>query len=401
MTTISFSTRLLGLLLVLLLAAPTGCTAQAQTLDTLTVKGLIKDLISQNSTMFSNPDSVLDLIDHPLEAVRLVTDFLEEPETLNEILQEALVPRIRLLKDLNLHVKTFTVDTVSSLGLSYSYSKNSVSKTILNKATTTVALNAQVNANGDIAFRRVVNPKDFLETKASGQLYVSNGGITVLDSAAQAGRLARRRELLMQAAASPNPEDNEAAQMLTAEMLQQFSTHWYVNLAFTAGYESNQNFSSTQLVFGFDLGLDIKPWGNGNVNIFDYPFAAVRWLAGVQNWKPRASTFPTFLIGLHRIDPSNSEARELAGNTDIFNRFQAEIVFRTPLIEGSYLDANFRYFRQLNPPQAIIDANLDEQVFFTAALTAPNGMFVSYTAGRLPFDQSNDQIYELGFRYKF
>ena len=46
-------------------------------------------------------------------------------------------------------------------------------------------------------------------------------------------------------------------------------------------------------------------------------------------------------------------------------------------------------------------ANLDEQRYLTAALSLDNGMFASYTTGKLPLDAQNDQVYEVGFHYKF
>ncbi len=408
MGSISFRRKLASLgavSLCILLAVPAVSPVHAQDADTLSIKGLVKHLGKEFFTLsadeFDSADSLLQLIKNPAEAADLIADFLERPETLNEILRNAVFPRIRFLKDLDLQFKTFNVDSLSGLGFSYDYTNNSISRTILDKDPTIAAVFAQVKATGEVAFRRVINPKDFLQTNASGHLFLSGGGIAVLDTTKKEAIIAQRRALLMEAAEATNPDMNDAARTLTAQMLGQLSTHWYFDFSFAAGFESNQNFSSTQLVFGLNLGAKITPWSSPNANVFDWPFAALRWLAGADDWKPRASSFPTFIVGLDRIDPSDNTARQAAGDTDIFNRVRAEVSFRTPITAGAFFNADLRYYKQIDPPQVIISASLDEQIYFTASLTAANGLFVSYSTGRLPFDQKDDQIYELGFQYKF
>jgi len=120
-----------------------------------------------------------------------------------------------------------------------------------------------------------------------------------------------------------------------------------------------------------------------------------------QDLAPMGSSFPTLLLGIKRINPDNDQARLSLADSSNYTRINGEIVFRTPISSSSYFEANIRYYKELSPSAAIKNAKLDEHIYFTAALTKSDGMFVSYTTGKLPFDAKNDQIYQLGFKYNF
>ena len=148
--------------------------------------------------------------------------------------------------------------------------------------------------------------------------------------------------------------------------------------------------------------MDLKLWKNGYLNLFDWPFALIRWMSDYDTeLAPLGGTFPTFLLSLERVDPGNDPISKMLGDSTSFNRFKSEIAFRTPLSSLSFVEVNLRYYRRLNPPTAIKQANMDAQFYFTAALIAPNGLFVSYTTGRLPFDDRDDKVYAIGLRYNF
>ena len=93
------------------------------------------------------------------------------------------------------------------------------------------------------------------------------------------------------------------------------------------------------------------------------------------------------------------------GEHGTFSRARAELAFRTPLIEtstGSYkVTADARYYRELSPSAAVKDLGVDERFYVSAAIIAPNGVFVSYRSGELPFDLRSETVYELGFHTYF
>ena len=59
------------------------------------------------------------------------------------------------------------------------------------------------------------------------------------------------------------------------------------------------------------------------------------------------------------------------------------------------------YYRELSPSSVIKAAGLDERFYVSAAIVAPNGVFVSYRSGDLPFDLKSQVVYELGFHTYF
>ena len=61
----------------------------------------------------------------------------------------------------------------------------------------------------------------------------------------------------------------------------------------------------------------------------------------------------------------------------------------------------WRYYREFDAPSAIEAAELDEHSFFAAKVDLPGGMFLSYSAGKLPLDVDADSILALGFQTSF
>lgn len=104
--------------------------------------------------------------------------------------------------------------------------------------------------------------------------------------------------------------------------------------------------------------------------------------------------------------PSNdSTRRKLIGNLNPFPRFKFETSFRTFISrirkENIFFNADYRFYQELAAPAAIKNSNFSSANYFVMALQSTSGMFVSYASGKLPFDARNDQVYSIGFSYKF
>ena len=69
--------------------------------------------------------------------------------------------------------------------------------------------------------------------------------------------------------------------------------------------------------------------------------------------------------------------------------------------ENIFFNANIRYYQELNAESEIISADLDDHIYFVMALQSSSGFYVSYANGKLPFDAKNNEIYSIGFNYKF
>ena len=179
-----------------------------------------------------------------------------------------------------------------------------------------------------------------------------------------------------------------------------------------AKYESNQDFSETQLAYGLDGTYAIR--GNqpehwlSRWNVFDCPFALLRLLLDTDE-EYRGETFsrgtalPSLQLGLDLVDPTDNSAREALGEDDPFPRFRSKIEVNSLVgrYEGTELRGRmgWRFFSELGAPSAIEDADLDEFSYFYVALDLPKGWFVSYSTGELPLDVDDDDVFELGFRY--
>jgi hypothetical protein len=120
---------------------------------------------------------------------------------------------------------------------------------------------------------------------------------------------------------------------------------------------------------------------------------------------PQGSAIPTVLVGLDRVDPSGDPSREAIGETASFNRFSVQLAYRSPVASMSggslFLEAGLRHYRQLDASAAVIGADLASFTEASIALVAPNGLYVAYSGGRLPFDELSTGVYQAGFRYSF
>ncbi|HSB53891.1 MAG TPA: hypothetical protein VLD58_06020 [Gemmatimonadales bacterium] len=345
---------------------------------------------------------------------KALKDLLGDPETLNWALDRLLkgkAGRWQLLKDLNLRFATFQAEKSDArgLGLSYDYSRSIKHEEIATKSANYTALGFDLSAAGNISFDRRINPRDFLQSDLALSVAVSRGGAYRTTPAIRE-RLAQLRDSL----ALIESQEELDHSPLWAEYLgtvQPFlSTQLLLDLAATASFETDQGFDDRQLVYAGRLGLDLKAWNNNSTlarwNVFDWPFATLRYLIGTDSaFAPRGATWPTVQASLGLVDPVENDPRNAVASLGAFPRFKVEAAFRTPIASRGDNDVNFesdfRWYRELGAPAGVRTAGLDEFTYFAAAITTTLGPFVSFSAGRLPFDAESDRVYQLGFRTTF
>jgi len=314
-----------------------------------------------------------------------------------------------LLKDLNVVFQTFqsTTSNASALGFSYdfSYSYNKFFKT--DKSRTSNSFNFK--AKGNVSFNRDVNPNDFLDTSLDYAFTKFYGGVVKQTDTATFSKL---NDIENKLALLSNPNGTEA-QKLWEEYYSylKYTDQYYISFSPELSLESNQNFTNKQFVYSGNLALGVKSWDKNStlssLNIFDYPFALIRWLTGTDSkFQPYGSTFPSFLAGINFVNPiSDFNRQAITGNTDGYERLNLESSFRTFVakVEGEniFFNANLRYYKELGASNAIKAADLDEFFYFVGALQSSSGFYVSYARGTLPFDVQSDEVYAVGFHYKF
>ena len=314
-----------------------------------------------------------------------------------------------LMRDLNVDFKTFqNIDSTStSLGLSYDLNLDYAK--FQEKGNERISKSFGIKARGNVAFNSRVNPTDFLETRVCASHAHFIGGVIQQSDSAYFSKL---NEIENKLVSMENPNSKES-QVLWNEFGKYLalSNQYFFSLNPHFGIESDQRFSKYQFTPGIQVGLGAKAWNNASTlsyfNILDYPFALFRKLTGTdKRFTLYGASLPTMLVGFDYVIPNQDTIREqLLGDLSPYPRVSLESGFKTFVTrvaqENIFFSANIRYYIELGANQVIRSANLDEHTYFVMALQSTTGFYVSYATGKLPFDSVNDEVYALGFNYKF
>ena len=361
---------------------------------------LISDLIKQSSFLFTKIDS---LKDNP--------DFYDK--TWNKLI-EKISSKDSIagywLNSLNLDFKTMQSEDTSIISLGVAYDFNFERGKIFQNKNNQNGISGTLNSKGNIAFNKKLNPTDFLDTKLSFKYFQSWGGINFKLSEEEVHQgILRLLPILMSYTDMNDLKKSQEWEDLVNIFKLKNSYLFSINV--NGGLESNQDFSKTQYAYGSNIGLSAKSWESDNLlsklNIFDYPFALIRLITNTDNkLLPDGATLPVIMFGLDYVVPQNDTIREdIDPDLSPFFRIKFEAGFRTVLAKAFnqtvYFNAVYKYFNELAPSKEIKQANLAKNNYIALSLTSDKGFFVSYSYGRLPFDRTNDSVYQLGFNYKF
>jgi hypothetical protein len=310
------------------------------------------------------------------------------------------------MRDMNLKFKTFQVDNQSpALGFEYKYNNSWTKNQQL--PTKSIAKSFNINLNGNVAFKKADNPTNLMET---GFIYSGTtiwGGLTKKNDTATVRRLLQIDKQISKNRIPNNP----AVQKLYEEQNQliKISNQYYLGLDVKAAYENTQDFSKRQFVPGLLINAGAKAWDKNEAlqyfNLPDYPFALLRLITGTDDsFQLSGASFPSALLGIDYVIPNQDSLRQaVTGGLNPFSRFRFEASFKTKAArvanKAIYFSSDFRWYRELFATSAELGTGIANQVYFVATLESANGFFVSYTAGRLPFDKTNNNVYGLGFHY--
>lgn len=351
------------------------------------------------------------------EAIKeIINGIIDSPDLYNDVWKILVDNAIKsdsvkwkYLDDLNLKFKTFQTEYNSNttLGLTYDFSFDWAyfKDTNDRRMSQTFGL----DANGNIAFDKSLNPNDFLESSVNYNLTWFFGGVIKNSDSQIFNELNTIEDKLVNYDNPSSPEAlklwNEFGQKL------KLSNQYYFSVEPKFGFESNQDFSKTQFAPGLKLNLGAKAWSNSStlskLNIFDYPFALIRVITKVdKKFTPYGATIPTIQFGLDYVLAQNDTIREtIVGNLNPFLRTKIEASFRTYVSkiknQRIFFNANFRFYQELSAEEVFKNANLASNTYFVMALQSSSGFYVSYANGSLPFDAKDDEVYSIGFNYKF
>jgi len=347
----------------------------------------------------------------------IVEEVVKDPSLYNKLWKNVVEHSVKgdsskwnLLRDMNVQFKSFqtSAGTPGFLGLSYdlnySYSNFKEEESLRSAAS------YGISTNGNIAFNQNYNPTDFLESKIHYSFTKFYGGVLKSkDDTSVFTRLNMLEDKLV-LLEDMHGKDAEKLWKEFSKSLR-LSNQYYAGLSPKFAMENDQRFFKKQFAGGISLDLGAKAWNTKSalsyLNILDYPFALLRALTGTDDHLTiYGSTLPTVQCGMDYIIPLNDTARRtLLGNINPYPRFKFETGFRTLVSrvkdESIFFNADFRYYTELNAPSAIKNANLSNYTYLVLALQSSSGFYVSYADGKLPFDAKKDQVYAIGFNYKF
>lgn len=358
-----------------------------------------------------------------------IAERLKEEDVLNTFLRriDPDSPIQRLLDQVNFRLKVFdTQDPANdkaNLGFEYG-----LEKSVLNWSADPsqqdhpIAINFDFHSRGNVAFDQDVNPSDFLDTGLRFDAFQFRSGVNTEKEmeagieAVWAEHLQRAAQLAAEVEGTPEQVDRSPewkAFMASFEeaYLKRAGTEVLWSLAADGALESDQSFTTKQYAYGLQAGLLVRAWSSeallAKLNVFDYPFAVLRYLTGAdERFQPSGQAFPSFLAGLDLVDPVNDPDREaVTGDEEPYPRFSSEIAMRSKVssLGGQYVwfSATWRYFRELGAEADVRAAGLDDQSYFAASLEFPQGWVLTYATGRLPLDLIDDDVWELGFNFEF
>ncbi|WP_062060341.1 hypothetical protein [Cellvibrio sp. OA-2007] len=245
-------------------------------------------------------------------------------------------------------------------------------------------------ASGTITEDSDSNPRNFLETK----LTLSQSYSTRIPMQPTVFQDAITKMALVDAAcdyetAVVTPDCQKAEENIyalldsTSDFLTSFQ---YLKGGLEAGYETDQKFKAKQSTFGAYFYGQYEDWGT-------------------HSWAGLLKVTPSLRLAIDRIDPNDDTPRAQAGDNSSYYRFSGEISAWVPL--GTFYDrivvftANYRLYSELDPSDIVKNADLDSYNLRTFSLSNPNGLFVSYSSGKLPFDLQSDDVIALGFKTYF
>ena len=289
-------------------------------------------------------------------------------------------PLSDFLVDLHLRPKVYQASggtsSDTSLGVEFDCHKAVTHKVFDETAAHPIGPAFDVLAKGDVAFDRKKNPNNLIEAGGGLRLFQGLGGITPRYSESPAA-MKKREEIAKEilklehdAAVSGGKVPESVYSKYTEVMRPQL----FYDVQAHGKLETDQQFVNKQFVYDAEVGLVFREWrsdsGWGRFNLFDYPFALLRTaLRQDEGFRPSGRTFPSVVVGLDQVDPSENKARlavETADTTASQARLngvvqrqrlevrQAEVLLDAALKMVATIPAQLSAARQAESPRASI-----------------------------------------------
>lgn len=333
---------------------------------------------------------------------------------------------LRWIEGLHVQLRAFDrfAEDRAALGFTYDFAKS------LNVAKDADGTSFDFVANGNVAFDRDTNPDDhawtafrvrWFGTRALDSAKDARGAVEenlVAPSADELAALDPDRYVALSneiahgastRAIRDDPDFRALSQRYVESLDRTLPAELVWNVDMHLGFESTQDWSSRQTVFGGTVSGRLTSWNPDSSlsrwNLFDAPAAAVRWLAGRDERFRLTGGYPTLAIGLDVVDASQDDTRNALTDDDSYFRARFEAGVRSPVFdlddERLFLSARWRFHQEVDPVAAVKRAGTDDSSHLAIALDLPKGWELTYTTGRLPLDAQDDSTVALGFNVQF
>jgi hypothetical protein len=326
----------------------------------------------------STADSPVDL-DALEEALK---DELTKPDFLNSALAKVFGGEVPL----GLEFKELDGENGEpALALSYAINYELARKGVTTDGAWNRSYALAFNATGTYTQDPLENPRNFLDTKLTA---FGSRSTRIPEQSLEFGQQlteAALRNVACEGETSPECEGAaDEVFMLLDDTMGFLKAFRYQEFGLDAGLESDQEFDVKNRKFSAFYFSQYESWGSNSV-------------------LDLLNVTPAFRVGLDSIAPNSLTPRALAGDDSSYLRFAGEVSFWIPL--GARvplaLTLNYRHYRELDPSDIVKNANLDSYDIRTLSLTGTNGLFVTYSSGRLPFDVQGDDVVALGWKTYF
>ena len=261
-------------------------------------------------------------------------------------------------------------------------------------------------AKGSYTFSDDANPRDY--SQVGGEYRKRWLGVGI-----ESKVLNKEEQNILNDCLSKDPTFKKTVNICRAEsnIEETLLSMFYFDLDAHVKVEGSKNFDERNYAYGAGIKFSAMPrkssWVHA-INIFEYPGRLLRKSGGSHNM------FPIFSLGLEQVDPKEDARRnDLVANKEKYDRVYGEIRHTSSLgkIKGGSvkLSFNYRYFEELDPPDAIKNADLDVSQYYTIAFQIPSTVLptvttsesefiISYSEGELPFGRTDERVFEIGWR---
>jgi hypothetical protein len=344
-----------------------------------------------------------------LSGLHSAVTSLRNPQSLNPALAElAEVTHTRgVIGVLDVHFVSLQQADDHGLALAYDWRRD-LARTAHKQGSPHGGFHSALEARGVLVPSGDDNPEDFNEFSAHTSYFYGRGG------AASPALMRAHLSGIADSAGAFRPRDGYIGSApylkLMAGIWDSLTTQFYFTGGLEARYESDQGGATTQWATGARLGFDLKVWnphlGGARFNVFDWPTALVRLVTGTDpSFQPSGAAIPTVSIAYHRVSPGSNAVRDSIADLDPFDRLALELRWRTKLTSVEqgpvWLSAEFRHHLELGADPAVSGAGLHRHSRIHMQVETPHGFTLSWARGKLPFTDSDDDRWGVGFQLKY